>query len=183
MKRDIELTDGFVLLRPYQTSDIDSQYEAARESIPEMFEWMSWCHPNYSIEESRTYIESHPEMWEKGTAYEFAITDPASGLYLGGCGINRIDNEWKRANLGYWVRTSQTKKGIATASTLLLAQFVFKELKLNRIEIIVEVGNKASQRVADKAGATKEGILRNGLSKYGNPCDAVLFSLIPQDLN
>ena len=66
MEKDIRLTDGVITLHPYQVSDIDSLYEAVRESVSEMFEWMPWCHPDYSIEESRTWIESQPDKWEKG---------------------------------------------------------------------------------------------------------------------
>src|SRR3990172_4536404 len=105
------------------------------------------------------------------------------GSYLGGCGLNGI-GEYKFANLGYWVRTSRTKQGVATAATLLLARFGFDELKLNRIEIVVATGNYASQRVAEKAGATREGVLRNRLILKGKPVvDAVMFSLIPKDLS
>ena len=182
MEKDIRLTDGVITLQPYQVSDIDSLYEAVRESVSEMFEWMPWCHPEYSIEESRTWIESQPDKWEKGEEYNFAISYNTGGLYLGGCGLRVIDRNIGIANLGYWVMTSQTKKGIATAATLLLTRFAFNELRLNRVEITVAVDNQASLRVAEKAGATKEGILRNKVIKKDTPCDAVMFSLIPQDL-
>ena len=182
MEKDIRLTDGVITLHPYQVSDIDSLYEAARESISEMFEWMPWCHPDYSIEESRTWIESQPDKWEKGEEYNFAISYNTWGLYLGGCGLRVIDRNIAIAHFGYWVRTSQTKKGIATAATLLLTRFAFNELRLNRVETTVAVDNQASLRVMEKAGATKEGILRNKLTKNATPCDAVMFSLIPQDL-
>lgn len=182
MKKDGRLTDGVITLRPYQASDIDSVYEAARESISELSVWMSWCHPAYSIEETRTWIESQPDKWEKGAEYNFAIFYDAEPLCLGGCGLDVIDRACGVANLGYWVRTSQTNRGIATAATLLLAQFAFNKLKLNRVELTVAVDNQASLRVADKAGATKEGILRNRVVKSGTPSDAVVFSLIPQDL-
>ena len=182
MEKDIRLTDGVITLHPYQVSDIDSLYEAARESISEMFEWMPWCHPDYSIEESRTWIESQPDKWEKGEEYNFAISYNTGGLYLGGCGLRVIDRNIGIAHFGYWVRTSQTKKGIATAATLLLTRFAFNELRLNRVETTVAVDNQASLRVMEKAGATKEGILRNKLTKNATPCDAVMFSLIPQDL-
>jgi len=55
-------------------------------------------------------------------------------------------------------------------------------LRLNRVELTIAVDNQASLRVADKAGATKEGILRNIVIKSDTPSDAVVFSLIPQDL-
>jgi ribosomal-protein-serine acetyltransferase len=52
-------------------------------------------------------------------------------------------------------------------------------LKLKRVEITVAVDNQASLRVAEKAGATKEGILRNRVVKSDAPSDAVVFSFIP----
>jgi len=182
MEKDILLTDGTITLRPYQIWDIDSLYEAVRESISEMFEWMPWCHPDYSIEESRAWIELQPDKWEKGKEYNFAIFRNTGGLYLGGCGLSIIDHKIGVANLGYWIRTSQTQKGIATAATLLLTRFAFNELRLNRVEFTVAVDNQASLRVVEKLGAIKEGILRNRLKRNNVPCDAVVFSLIPSDL-
>ena len=181
MERDIELTDGFITLHPYQMGDIDSLYQAVRESIPEVSLWMNWCHPGYSIEESRTWVEGRAERWDRGTAYDFAITKATGGQYCGGCGLSHLWFDTGLANLGYWVRTSETRKGTATAATLLLARFAFNELKLNRLEIIAAVGNMASLRVAEKAGATKEGVLRNRLVINGEPRDAVMLSLVPQD--
>jgi len=180
--KDGVLTDGVVTLRPYRASDIDCVYEAVRESIRELYVWMSWCRPDYSIEETKAWIESQPDKWEKGAEYNFAISYNTGPLCLGGCGLNVIDRGCAVANLGYWVRTSWTNKGIATAATLLLAQFAFNELKLNRVEFTIAVDNQASLRVADKAGAIKEGILRNRVVKNEAPSDAVVFSFIPQDL-
>ena len=143
---------------------------------------MPWCTEAYSIAESKKYIEEHVEGVEPRTTYEFAITDAKTGMYLGDCGLNHIESNNGYANLGYWVRTSQTRKGIATASTSLLAKFGVETLKLNRIEIVVAVGNKASQRVAAKVGATREGILRNRIVVHDKIHDAVMFSIIPGDL-
>ena len=54
----IELVDGEIMLRPYRAEDIPALYEAARESIPELSVWMPWCHPDYSIDETRSFILS-----------------------------------------------------------------------------------------------------------------------------
>jgi RimJ/RimL family protein N-acetyltransferase len=181
MNRNEKLTDGIITLRPYVENDVDSLFEAARESIPQMTPWMPWCHRDYSIQESRDWISNCIEKWKQDGEYNFAITSTETGRYLGGCGLNGIHREPDIANLGYWVRTSATKKGVATTTTLLLADFGINELKLKRIEIVVDVDNKASQRVAEKSGATREGILRNRVTQYGKPTNAVMFSLIPQD--
>jgi ribosomal-protein-serine acetyltransferase len=182
MKKVGRLTDGVITLRPYRASDIDVVYKAVRESISELSVWMSWCRPDYSIDETKTWIESQPGKWEKGEEYNFAISYNTGRLYLGGCGLNVIDRGCGIANLGYWTRTSRTNRGIATAATLLLARFAFNELKLNRVELTIAVDNQASLRVAVKAGTTREGILRNRVIKNDAPSDAVVFSLIPQDL-
>ena len=183
MDRNISLTNGIITLRPYRDEDAETQFESARESIPEMSPWMPWCHSDYSIQESLGWIKDCFEQWKQGSAYDFVITDTSTGRYLGGCGLNDIHREFDIANLGYWVRTSATRKGVSTATTLLLADFGINELKLKRIEIVVDIENIASRRVAEKSGATREGILRNRVTQYGKPTDAVMFSLIPQDFN
>ena len=57
----------------------------------------------------------------------------------------------------------------------------FEKLGLSRIEIVVSKDNEPSLRVAEKLGATKEGLLRNRLRLLGSPCDAYMHSFIPQD--
>ncbi len=175
----VQLTGGGILLRTYEMKDVEQLHSAARESLEELSPWMPWCHNDYNAEESRRWIEMCIKDWEEEIAYQFAIIDLKNGDFLGGCGLNHINKTDKAANLGYWVRSSRMKQGIATAATLLLADFGFKELKLNRIEILVAIENKASQRVAMKAGAVREGILRNRLLLQGKIHDAVMFSLIP----
>lgn len=179
----VQLVDNYLLLRPYEINDVEKQLMVARESFQELSPYMPWCDADYSIEDSKNWIEMCAKTWNKGIAYEFVITDSRDGSILGGCGLNHINSTDKVANLGYWVRSSRVKHGIATTSTLLLSQFGFGELKLNRIEILVAIENKASQRVATKAGAMQEGILRNRLLLHGKIHDAVIFSLIPADFS
>jgi ribosomal-protein-serine acetyltransferase len=181
MQKDIKLVKGKILLRPYRPGDAVCMFEAAIESINELDPWMPWCHAGYTMEESENWIKSCDEAWDKGTAHEFAVLDSQTGQYLGGCGLNHIDPVYKTANLGYWVRSGSTRHGIATTATMLLARFGFAQLKLNRIEIIIAVENSKSQRVAEKSGAKREGILRNRISINDQVHDAVVFSFIPQD--
>ena len=157
-------------------------YEAISESIQELSPWLSFVHPDYSIEDTRECLSKRDDELKRGQEYSFAIYDCRTGTFLGGCGLNDISNEYKIANVGYWVRTNQTKQGIASAATLLLAKFAFEELELNRIEIMADIDNKRNQRVAEKVGAKREGILRNRVCFRGNPRDMYMFSLIPDDL-
>jgi RimJ/RimL family protein N-acetyltransferase len=176
----VQLTDGKILLRPAEMKDAKEMFGAVQESMVEVGAWMPWCHANYTPGESKNWIKMCQKGRKDGTIYDFAITDARDGTILGDCGLNDIRKSDKTANLGYWVRTGRTKQGICTAAALLLADYGFKELKLNRIEILVAVDNLASQRVAAKAGAVREGVLRNRLLLHGKIHDAVMFSLIPK---
>ena len=97
------MTAADIQIRPYSVADASSVWEAVRESLGELLPWMSWCHPGYSIEESRSWLEAQVPAFQQGTALEFAIVS-GEGRYLGACGLGQIDQANGRANLGYWVR-------------------------------------------------------------------------------
>jgi ribosomal-protein-serine acetyltransferase len=182
MTSDLEFSDGFALIRAYRSDDADAIYEAVRESIPDLSPWLSWCHAYYSIDEAKFFLRAQAEWWKEGSIYNFAVVDAENGVFLGGCLLNRIDRTNRYANLSYWVRSSCTRQGVASAASLLVARFGFEELGLNRIEIVAATSNVASLRVAGKLGATREGILRNRITVRDKVYDAVMFSLIPEDL-
>jgi ribosomal-protein-serine acetyltransferase len=183
INREITLSDGIVSLRPYRKSDIEETYPAVRESLAELSPWLPFAHENYSSKESRDWIKQRPEEWKKGNAYEFVIIDAKDGSHLGGCGINQIDYNNSSANLGYWIRSSRAGHGAAPAAARLLAAWGLSTLRLKRVEIVVATGNTRSQRVAEKAGAKREGILRNRITVRDKIYDAVMFSLIPKDFS
>ena len=178
----LELIEGPLLIRPFREEDAGALYDAVRESISEVSPWLPWCHQNYSIEETREFIGSRELASQGDEWYSFGVFDKDDGRVLGGVGINFINRVHQMGNLGYWVRTSAVGRGVATTATRLAARFGFEQLGLHRIEIVVAVGNIPSQRVAEKAGARHEGVARKRLLIRGESVDAVLFSLVPEDL-
>ncbi|HEX8494037.1 MAG TPA: GNAT family N-acetyltransferase [Pyrinomonadaceae bacterium] len=179
---EADLTDNRIVIRPLRADDVDAVYEAVRESIKEVAPWLPWCHPDYSREETSAFISSLAEEANAAQDYGFAIVDAETNAFLGGIGINQINHIHRIGNLGYWVRTSCTRRGVAASAARQMARFGFRELGLLRLEIVVAIGNHASQRVAEKAGATREGILRKRLLIHGQSHDAVLYSLVAEDL-
>jgi ribosomal-protein-serine acetyltransferase len=175
-------SDQFIIIRPFRPEDVPVLFAAARESVGELCATMTWCHPGYSLEDSMAFVLRCHNQWERGEQYSFAICDAEDGSFYGSVGLSHLNQVHKFANVGYWVRTSQTGQGIASAATLLIARFAFLELGLHRLEIVAATNNRASQRVAEKAGAKREGILRHRLVLGGRRRDAILYSLVPGDL-
>lgn len=162
--------------------DVEALWEAARESVDAVGRWLPWCHAGYEQAEAKAWIRTSIDNWREGLAYAFFIFDRRSDTLLGGCGLNELDPLRLRANLGYWVRASHTGRGVATAAATLVARYGLGTLAMQRLEIVAAVGNAASQRVAEKLGAAREGVLRNRLRIRDVPHDAIGFSLIPGDL-
>jgi RimJ/RimL family protein N-acetyltransferase len=176
------LTDSVITLRPLEHADRDAIYAAVIESIAEISPWLPWCHPAYAPTETASFIQSSIQWWAQRSQFVFGIFDAADGAYIGGTGINQVNQQHRYANIGYWIRTSRTGSGLAPRALRLAARFAFETLGLHRVEIAVEPENFASRRVAEKAGATLDSVMRNRIVKRGRPYPAALYSLVPEDL-
>jgi RimJ/RimL family protein N-acetyltransferase len=177
-----ELTDGELLLRPLQRTDREALFEAVTESVAQISPWLPWCHTGYAIAETDAFIESCITAWAQQTHFPFAIFDARTGQYFGGTGVNHIERMNRLGNVGYWIRTSATRRGMASKAVRLVARFAFETVQLVRLEIVVRPENSGSRRVAEKAGAKFETMARNRIFQHGKTYDAALYSLIPGDL-
>ncbi len=144
--------------------------------MEELHPWMWWCRRDFSLADAVSFLAMQPEAWRSGSAFEFVVRE--NGRFVAACGLNRIERLHRAANLGYWVRTSATGRGIAKACVSHLAAWAFEKADLDRLEILVAAGNLASQRVAEKAGAMREGVLRSRLLVHGRRHDAVVYSIL-----
>jgi RimJ/RimL family protein N-acetyltransferase len=166
-----------ISLRPYRLDDAAALHEAAIESVWEVRPFMPWCRPDLTVDEGRRWIEAQVSAFSARKAFEFVILAP-DARFLGGCGLNQIDEENHRANLGYWVRSSATGRGVATTAVRRLVQWAFNNTTLVRLEVVVSTQNAASLRVAEKSGAVQEGILKKRLLLHGIWHDAVMLSFV-----
>lgn len=173
-----ELKGSRLLARPYRGADGAELFEAASESVEQMYPFMPWCHPGYTLDESQAWTSERPSRWAERTEFDFALRTLEDGRFVGGCGLNCINQANRFANLGYWIRASATNQGFATEAVRLMVEFGFRRLELHRLEIVIAFDNTASMRVAEKAGARREGILRSRLRLHGRSVDAVMFSVV-----
>ena len=177
-----EFSDGTITIRTYQFSDVYPFFQAARESIAEVSRHLPWLHQAYSIEETQMWIEKMvPRLWKQQREYHFAITDAVTGSILGGCGLDQVNWVNQTANLGYWVRTSRTRQGVATAASKLLVRFGFEQLRLKRIDVVTSIENVSSARVAEKLNPSQKQQVKNSSLTEGDVSDTLVFWLSPQD--
>jgi len=167
-------------IRRLKHSDAPAIFEAVQESVSDVSTWMDWCHADYSLEDAQEWIGITNEGFKDSTQYDFGIF--GANRYLGQVGVNRINHQARYANLGYWVRTSATGRGVAPVAVRLLTDWAFANTDLQRLEIVVALGNERSLRVAEKTGAVREGILRSKVRVLDRFYDAVIYSIVRGDL-
>lgn len=130
-------------------------------------------HP-YTFHDAEIFIE-RINAADPRTAFAIATESEAIGsigLALG------TDVHRYTAELGYWLAEPFWGKGIMTLAVQFLTAWAFHKLNLHRIYAEPYAGNQASHRVLEKAGFTREGVLRKNVFKDGKILDQVLYSCI-----
>lgn len=95
---------------------------------------------------------------------------------MGGCGIKINQHRPFIGEIGYFVDERYWGIGIAPKAVKLLEKKGFGKFKLKRIEILMDIRNSASERVAVKGGYKKEGTMRKAFRRCGKFFDAHLYA-------
>lgn len=168
------------MLRPFRGTDVVPFVDAVRESAPTMSAWMPWAHADYNAVDALEWFERCDANMADGIAFDIGVFAPDGRTLLGGIAINQIRHEDNLGNLGYWIRQSRRRQGLASRAAVLMACFGFHRLGLTRLEIVAAEHNVASRAVALRIGAEFECIARNRLILHGRPCAAAVYSLVPE---
>nr|WP_238345130.1 GNAT family N-acetyltransferase [Actinopolymorpha cephalotaxi] len=135
----------------------------------------------YSESDARTFIDRAAEDWAQGRAALFVIAQATSGESLGAVALHPSPRDSEVAEVGYWLRREARGRGAATIAVRLVAGWAFGHLGIKRLGLQTHPENSASQRVAHRAGFTREGLLRAWMATPNGRRDSVMFSLLPED--
>jgi len=169
-------------LRPFHRRDADPLVEAVGASLPELSCWLPWPHPRYGRSDALRFIRDSQAAWEEGRAHDLALRSHHDGLtHLGNISVWPTSRREQAGEVGYWVRSDRTQQGIATEAAARVLQVAFEEMGLHRVILRVAVGNGPSERVAEKLGFVREGLLRKEVLVAGTWLDHSLWSLLDEE--
>ena len=114
------------------------------------------------------------------TRRAFVARDDA-GDFVGVCMVVGLDREAEECELGYMVAPAARGRGAATDMLRLLTAHAFDDLRLQRVGLHIGADNLASERVAERNGYTREGLLRNAYVKPGVRGDTSIWSRLATD--
>ena len=143
---------------------------------------MTWVDNNRTVDDVRDYCIRSQASWLLRTELALGIFDSVSGRYLGGTGLHDPDWELRTFEIGYWLRVTAIGHGYATESVRLLVNFALSCLEARRLTLRCDARNDASRRVAERAGFTLEGRLRNvSMAPDGTVRDDLVYAIVPDD--
>jgi ribosomal-protein-serine acetyltransferase len=177
-----ELHGPRVLLRPLRPEDAPAVWEAVEESRAHLAAWLPWVRTLRSLDDERAAIVRLRARWMLREDLGVGIFERATGRYLGGSGLHRIDWDVRRFEIGYFVRVTAEGRGYVTEAVQVLTRLAFDRLGANRVEIRTDPRNARSRAVAERLGFVFEGTLRRcALGADGRPADRHVFALTPED--
>jgi RimJ/RimL family protein N-acetyltransferase len=103
------------------------------------------------------------------------------GQLLGAIGVS-LRSDPGVAEIGYWLAPEARGRGLATRALRLLSAWTLREVGIARLQLQTDVDNLPSQAVAERAGFTREAVLRDYMDNRGARRDSVMFSVVPGEL-
>jgi len=169
------LGNGRAGLRPWREGDVAAILAMSRD--PDTIRYTNVPDP-YDEDSVRIWLALQPARLRAGDGAAFAVVELPSEEALGAIGV-RVLHGRGIAEIGYHMAPEARGRGLATAALRLLSDWSFGALAVARLQLTTHVDNPASQRVAEKAGFTREAVLRSWADQRGKRVDLIMYSLLP----
>jgi RimJ/RimL family protein N-acetyltransferase len=169
----MELIGPHATLRPWRNADVASLVKCANNPNVARQLRDRFPHP-YTAADARQFIQSIAQA-RPTTSFAIAVNNDAVGgiSFAPGADVERYS-----AEVGYWLAEPVWGRGIAPEAIRLLSQYAFETCNMLRLFALPFADNVRSIRALEKAGYTREAILRASSVKDGVPKDQALYALV-----
>ena len=174
-----------LVIRCYDPRDAPLLKDAIDSSLEHLRPWMPWAADEpQTLEEKTDLVKLFRSEFDTGENFIYGIFSPDETEQVGATGLHpRIGPGG--LEIGYFVRASAIRQGIATESSAALTQVGFEVCNADRIEIRIDPRNQASFGIPRKLGFVEEATLRRRLpSLEGEPLrDVTIFTMFREDFD
>jgi RimJ/RimL family protein N-acetyltransferase len=168
-----------LLLREFRGEDFDDIQ--AYGSDPEMVRYMDWG-PN-TPEMTRQFLDlrlAEQQEWPR-LGYSLAVEWSGEGRVIGAVRLEVKDPANRTADLGYGFHRDFWGRGVASEAAGALVRVAFDRLGLHRVWATCDARNLASQRVLEKLGMRREGVMRANAWSRDRWRDTLLYAVLADE--
>lgn len=169
--RDDHVSAGPYTLRPWAAADLPWLVDALQD--PDIVRWTRVPHP-YRAHDALAYFEAVTSTRRADAAYSYAIVRTDSDELLGAMDVRDLDGA-DPGRIGYWVAWEARRTGVASTALDGLARWSFERLGLASVWMVVAEANRASRRVAERAGFRVERTEPGGCADGDEPALGIIY--------
>jgi RimJ/RimL family protein N-acetyltransferase len=150
-----------LIVRSWRPEDGPLFLEAVNGSYEHLRRYMPWAKPQFTLEECERFVRRSRGEYLMATNFNLALLDPDERMLIGGAGFHLREGgvETAQAEAGMWIRASHAGRGFGTRALVAMLKWGFEAWPWVRISWRCAADNIGSQRVAEKAGMFREGVL------------------------
>ncbi|MFO1445104.1 GNAT family N-acetyltransferase [Bacillus sp. Bva_UNVM-123] len=137
--------------------------------------------PFKSIDEALDEISWYQTIFENETGIRWGITLKDQDEVIGSCGFLNMVSQHFRSEIGFELSREHWGKGIAGEALKAVLTYGFEQMNLQRIEALIEPPNIPSQKLVERQGFRREGLLRSYEFTCGKFDDLYMYSLLKQE--
>lgn len=167
-----------LLLRKPRMEDAPGVFDGWAKH-PEVTRFLTW-HPHESVRQSEALMTRSIEAWDGETNFRYLLEIKENGALAGMIEL-RLEQAPFKVSFGYTGAYAQWGKGYMTEATRACIQWALEQSGVYRVYATVDVDNIPSQRVLEKAGMQREGLLRRE-SLHPNispePRDCYMYAIV-----
>ncbi|MES2417842.1 MAG: GNAT family protein [Bacteroidota bacterium] len=156
-------TNEFVL-RQFTGSDVNYVFEGL--SHPKIIKYYGVSYP--SLAATQAQMKWFKSLEENKTGIWWAMCDIANKTCYGAIGLSNLSNLHKKAEIGFWLLPAYWGKGMMLEAINLVCNYGFEQMKLHRIEAMVESENKNCKNLMDKLNFKYEETMHDCEIKNGS---------------
>jgi ribosomal-protein-alanine N-acetyltransferase len=174
----IQLRTERLLLRPLVSTDAQALFEVfSDDKVMRYWSGAAWS----SIERAHDKIAQYNKSLAENESIGLGIINTQTNLVIGTCSLFQLDEQCRRAEIGYGMASTSWGKGYMREALTYLINFGFDVLDLNRIEADIDPRNDPSLRSVERLGFIKEGHLRERWIVESEISDSCIYGLLRRD--
>jgi ribosomal-protein-alanine N-acetyltransferase len=161
----------------------------AERDVPALFDFFShpqvtqyWNNPPFKeMAQAARFLENIQAGFRSGSALQLGIERKSDQVLVGICNLHNFHMPSRRAEIGYALGRPYWGQGYMQEALLILIEYAFDHLGLNRLEADIDPRNTASERTLLRLGFLKEGLLRERWIVEGIKSDSGFYGLLRSD--
>lgn len=168
--------DGEAEVRRYLPEEAQMLFDAVESERDRLRRRLAFVDPTTGVEKTLEFITRSRASETDLDGFGIWV----AGEFAGGIGMSVVPlMNW--GEIGYWLLERFEGRGLITRACRAMTDFAFREMKLHRVALCADPGNRRSRAVAERLGFVQEGVLREAAQTGLGYHDVVYYAILDRE--